>query len=247
MHEDGSDSKMLIKKKGIRCKLKGNGHNPNFYHHYMCKAPKTGPNADLNAFMDCIVDDIQLGCGNNCDITCNKLIISACMKDNNMVDDKTWGKVDPRDGKVMALTTMLEKLEKGVTKSAANVANGGRAGGGSPSGDKMPPLKEWHKKCNGLKKVVVNHTYYWCKHHKLKDYDSFYLTSHFEEHHKVWSKDKKDHNTQYHPAEEVSTKVKLTEIKKPTPQSSLGLNCHLKQVLMTNVMLFMIFKTPQEN
>ena len=116
-----------------------------------------------------------------------------------MVEDKSWGKVDPRDAKIMALTTKLEKLEKEGVKPAANVTKGGGTGGGKPSAGKLPPLEEWRTKFDGPKKVVDNRTYYWCKHHKSKDYNGLYVSSHSEEHHEAWSKDKKDHTGKYRP------------------------------------------------
>ncbi len=109
MHEFGNDvSKMLTKMQSICNTLKQNGHTPDFYCHYLYTTLKTGPNVKFNGFMDCIIDDIQSGK----DISCNQLIIAAQTKYNNMVEDKSWGKVDPHDAKIMALTTKFEQIEK---------------------------------------------------------------------------------------------------------------------------------------
>ncbi len=35
----------------------------------------------------------------------------AQTKYHNMIEDKTWGKVDPRDAKIIELTTKLKQLE----------------------------------------------------------------------------------------------------------------------------------------
>ncbi len=60
--------------------------------------------------MDLIIDNIQSGCGYNRDITSIQLIIAARTKYNNMIEDKTWSKVDPCDAKIMALTMKLGEI-----------------------------------------------------------------------------------------------------------------------------------------
>ncbi len=171
LHEFGNNvSKMLTKMQSIHRTLKENGHEPDSYRRYLYTSLRTGPNADFNAFMDRIVDDIQSGCGYNRNITPDELIVAARTKFNNMIEDKSWGKVDPRDAKILALTTKLEKLEKDGVKPSANATNGGNPGGGGPK-PKMQPLEEWRKKLDGAFKIVEGRTYYWCKHHKSKDYN----------------------------------------------------------------------------
>ncbi len=122
--------------------MKQNGHAPDSYRRYLYTALKTGPNAEFNGFMDRIVDDIQSGCGFNKDITCDQLIIAARTKYNKMIEDKTWGKVDPRDAKIMALTTKIALLKKScgapVKPDAAahgTNANGGGGGSSAPFGN----------------------------------------------------------------------------------------------------------------
>ncbi len=127
LHEFGNNvAKMLTKMQTIYNTLKLNGHTPDSFRRYVYLALKTGPNDDFNLFMDRIIDDIQSGIGFNKDITADELIIAACTKYNNMVEDKTWGKVNPLDAKVLALTTKLEKLEKEgavKTNAAANATD----------------------------------------------------------------------------------------------------------------------------
>ncbi len=254
LHEHGNDvSKMLTKMQSIYRTLKENGHAPDSYRRYVYTALKTGPNSDFNAFMDRIVDDIQSGCGYNKNITTDELILAARTKYHNMVEDKSWSKVDPRDAKILALTTKLEKIEK-EGKASANATNGTNPGGSNPTNThKLQPLDEWRKKFDGAKKEVAGRTYYWCKHHKSKDYDGLYVTSHSEEHHEAWSKDKKDRTGKYRPAEDAKPKDdKPAGPASSAPKSSLGLTDRLKQVLMTDVMLSegdvdKIFKAAQAN
>ncbi len=182
-----------------------NGHTPDSFRHYVYLALKTGPNADFNSFMDRIIEDIQPGIGFNKDITADELIIAARTKYNNMVEDKTWGKVDPRDAKILALTTKLEKIEKeGATKpNAAAIATDGNAPGGREK--KYNPLEEWRKKFDGDTKKVDGCTYWWCKHHKTKDYNGLCVSSHSPVNHNAWSKDKKDCTGKYRSATPVNT------------------------------------------
>ncbi len=154
-------------------------------------ALKTGPNADFNSFMDCIIDYIQLGIGFNKDIATEELIIATHTKYNNMVEDKSWGHVDPSDAKILALTTNLKTLEKdGGPKPNAAAYSTDRS---NPvgSGKKFNPLEEWRKKFDGDIKEVNGHTSWWCKHHKTKGYDGLYVSLHSPVNHKAWSKDKR--------------------------------------------------------
>ncbi len=148
-------SKILTKMQGIYCMLKENGHALDSYCRYLYTSLGTGPNADFYAFMDRLVDDIQSRCRYNCDITCDELIAAARTKYNNMVEDISWGKVDPQDAKIFALTTKLEKLENNRVKPLVNATNSGGLGGKQPSAPKLPSLEKWCKKFDGANKVVM--------------------------------------------------------------------------------------------
>lgn len=147
---------MLTKMQSIYCMLKENGHELYSICCYLYTALKTGPNIDFNVFMDYIVDNIQSGCGVNHNITCDKFIIAAQTKYHHIIEDKEWGKVDPRDAKIIAITTKFKKLEKDRVKInvAANDTDG------LTGGYKMNHLEEWHKKFDGSKKIVAKRTYY---------------------------------------------------------------------------------------
>ncbi len=131
-------------------------------------------------------------------------------------------------------------------KPYAHATNGGGTGSGNTLGErKLLPLEELRKKFDGTTKVVENH-------HKGKDYNCLYITSHCKKHHKAWSKDKKDCTGKYYPSKNAAGKGNPTEPAKTAPQSSLGLNDCLQQVLMNNVMLSKgdvekIFKAAQGN
>ena len=132
LHDHGNDiGKMLMKMQGIYRTLKENGHTPDSYRQYIYTALASGPNTDFNLFMQRMIDGIQSSHGYHRDIDPDKLIVAARTKYNNMVEDKTWGRVDPRNAKIMALTTKIKLLEKttsGQSTVAANVTNGKTGG-----------------------------------------------------------------------------------------------------------------------
>lgn len=106
----------------------------------------SGPNADFNVFMQCIIDDIQSGNGYHKNITTDNLNITACTKYNNMVTDKALGKVDPHDAKIMALMTALEELKKSSSSKPNDAVNATDTGG---KGNKFAALEEWCMKLDG--------------------------------------------------------------------------------------------------
>ncbi len=142
--------------------------------------------------------------------------------------------MDPRDAKILALTTKLEKVEQEGTTKPNAVANA--TDGKTPGGEKkFNPLEEWRKKFDGDSKEVNGRTYWWCKNHKTKDYDGLYVSSHTPVNHDAWSKDKRDRIGKYR----STTAVNATDSrpKEEAPKSTLGLNDRLRNVLMTNVCL----------
>ena len=70
---------------------------------------------------------------------------SGCTKYQNMYDIDSWGKVNPRDAKIMALTVQLEKMEKlqataqAQATTSANTRNASNAGNAGQA-EKLEPL-----------------------------------------------------------------------------------------------------------
>lgn len=235
LHEFGNNvAKMLTKMQTIYNTLKIDGHTPNSFHCYVYTALKTGPNADFNLLMERIIDEIQLGIEFNQNINANELIIAVHTKYNNMAEDKTWGKMDLHDAKILALTMKLKKLEKegAIKLNAVAHATDGKALGREK---KYNPLEEWYKKFDGDTKEIDGWTYWWCKHHTTKDYNGLYVSSHSPVNHEAWSKDIKDCTGKHY----LVTPV-IADASKPegdTPKSTLCLNDCLWNDLMTNVCL----------
>ncbi len=257
LHKFGNDvGKMLTRMMSIYQTLKENGHEPDSWRRYLYTALKSGPNADYNAFLQRIIDDIQSGHGYHKDITPDMLIVAARTKYNNMVEDKSWGKVDPRDAKIMALITKLDQMEKARpnqprSDAAANATNGGK------TDSRFSTIEDWRKKFDGDVKTVEGKTFYWCKHHKSEEYgyNGLYVSSHSPENHDAWSKDKKNAKDGRFKPKNNPPAANSTDAKKEkdsAPKATLGLNDKLKQVLMTNVSLSAddvdkLFQQAQEN
>ncbi len=97
------------------------------------------PNSDFNTFMQYIIDDIQSGNGYHKVISADNLIVIAHTRYNNI-----WGKVDPSNAKIMALTTSLEEMKKATPVGPGTLVNATDASGKN----KFAPLEEWRKKCD---------------------------------------------------------------------------------------------------
>ena len=92
--------------------LKENKKAPDSYRRLLLEALVTGPNHHFNQFIDQITDDVESGIGAHAGITPDNLIRASRTKYNNMDTLDVWNKVDPRDAKILALTTIVAKLEK---------------------------------------------------------------------------------------------------------------------------------------
>ena len=67
----------------------------------------SGPNAKFNAFIERIKDDMDSQTGLNKTMSFDKLCTTAGSKYNNMDACDEYSKVDPKDAKIIALTTRL--------------------------------------------------------------------------------------------------------------------------------------------
>ncbi len=210
--------------------LKDNGHAPDTtsYRRYLINALQSGKNHEFNSYIQRINDDIQSGIGVHKSITPEDLIQAARSKYNNMVEDKSWGKVDPKDAVIMALTTKITALEKKVAAPTNPLPKNTALATSGPASN----IDAWRKKFDGASKEVNGRKWYWCPKHKLEGvYDSLYLTHHPDKHDEnvaFWKKNKEAARQAKEPAPGAEKKDKQSN------PSSLGLNPRLKQVLMTS-------------
>ena len=84
----------------------------------MLDALSIGPNYLFDDFVWRIIDNVDSGINSNANITPDSLIIACRTKYNNMVKNKGWHKVDPRDAQILTLTTIVENTK---TKSGGTV------------------------------------------------------------------------------------------------------------------------------
>ena len=112
---------------------------------YMFNALLSGPNPKFNAFIKRIKDDIDLGIGLKNNMSHDDIATAARAKYNNMVAYDKYSKLDPKDSKVLALTTKVTALERSVSENPANLKSGGRSGGGyrGNQGDKIAGVEKW--------------------------------------------------------------------------------------------------------
>jgi hypothetical protein len=104
--------------------LKENKKAPDSYRRLLLDALITGPNHQFNQFIDRITDDVESGIGAHASITPDNLIKASRTKYNNMDTLDVWTKVDHRDAKILALTTIVANLEKnGKTALATGVVS----------------------------------------------------------------------------------------------------------------------------
>ena len=181
------------------------------------------------AFNKWVTDDKQsweLGDGR----TPVKLITNAVTLYNNAVHHKTWNKPDPKDAKLIALTTQLEKLLKSSGNQTALTTD-------AKTSAKQPfkprnIINEWRKKKGVAKVTKDGQMWYWCSKHKVDgEYDGLYVTRSPEDHDKVMARRKENYQKR---------RGKKDKIGGSTNQNSggnkqrLGLSNSLKACLLTH-------------
>ena len=235
----GNDvSTMLTSMQKDYMTLKDNESPPENYRRLILDAVRTGPNATFNAFVQRIVDDVESGIGSHATITTDALIIACKTKYNNMDGRNEWTAVDPRDARIMALTTKLEeqadKLQKfTATALATAVTNGGHSNNGKSAGFDTEffqgtRVQKWRGTRDGPTKVGPDgKKLCWCKHHVHPDglWNGLYVNHPEDQHDRVVGKFKKtDGGGATNPTQNNGGGTK-----------DLQLQSKLKEVLCTNL------------
>ena len=101
---------------------------------YCLNALLSDPNAKFNAFIERIKDDIDLQTGLKKTMSFDKLCTTARSKYNNMYACDKYSKIDPKDSKILALTTRPENLGKYTNANSAHATTGGGNGGNNLQG-----------------------------------------------------------------------------------------------------------------
>ena len=102
----------------------------------------SGPNPKFNALIERIKVDIDSGIGLDNHMLHDDLATAARAKYNNMVASDEYSKLDPKDAKILALTTKVTALERYVSANPANMTSGGGSGGGY-RGNQGEKLQVW--------------------------------------------------------------------------------------------------------
>jgi hypothetical protein len=99
---------------------------------YLMTALMSGPNAKFNSYIDRINDDIEAKSGPYKDFTVESIMSAATTKYETMDCTGDWSKVDPRDAKLLALTTEASSLkdELSLLKALGTQQQGGGGGSG---------------------------------------------------------------------------------------------------------------------
>ena len=111
----------------------------------MLNALLSGPNPKFNHFIKQIKDDIDFGIGLNNNMSHDELAAAAQAKYNNMVASDEYSKLDPKDAKILSLTTKITALERSVSVNSANVTSSGGSVGEyiGNKGNKIAGVEKW--------------------------------------------------------------------------------------------------------
>lgn len=163
----------------------------------------------------------------------NQIIAEALTIYNNAVSANRWDDKDPKDAKIMALTTQVEQLVDMQKSYSAMVTNGSApkpkaAPEPKQKGDFLS-IKAWRMKKTQDSVQQDGKTWYWCPHHKVEgSYDGLYVT-HKPEEHEEWKNNK------------AQFRKKKTDERKEANSSNddqsskkLYINDNLKAALMTH-------------
>ena len=91
-------------------KIIKNKSNCESNYQYMMKALLSGTNTKFNAFIQQIKYDIDSGIRLNNHMPRDDLATETCVKYNNMVASNEYSKIDPKDAKILAITTKVTSL-----------------------------------------------------------------------------------------------------------------------------------------
>lgn len=200
---------------------------------YTITALKSGPNDQFNSYIDRINDDIEAGSGQYRDLEWSDIIKSARSKYNNMLTTKEWTKVDPRDAKLMALTSKLEALVKGDSAKPQTAQPQRTPGAGDTSGG----VDRWRTVKGAASMVKDGKTWHWCPHHVHPHghFNGLYVL-HKPENHEEWKANRRRGKR--------DTAAVTAGTSDPTPapaaensDSKLTISARLKEALCTQLML----------
>ena len=84
-----------------------------------------------------------------------------------MKKQNTWNQTNPKDAKIMALTTKLQRLENQVACYATSSNHTSYKNTNKNSKSNTSGIDKWRMKNIGPSKTVNGKQYWWCPHHNL--------------------------------------------------------------------------------
>ena len=212
---------------------------------YTINALLSGPNDNFNMWVGRVKTDIESRTGPHKDDTYLDVIDAARAIYINMEESGEWDKVNPREAKLIALSTELEKLKKDNialasianksdnTASNTNKNGGGNARTGTAAGSTKivgGGLEEWRTINKGLSVVHFGKTFWWCPKHKHPQghWNGLYCT-HKPEDHDEWRNNRNRNNRPNGNSDAAS--------EKGNDEKKLAINSRLKEVLCSKLML----------
>ena len=160
------------------------------YRRHVFNALQSGPNAKFNAKISAIQAEVESGIGHHKDITPSELLLAANTYYTNLVSLKKWDEVDPKDARILALTTELAELRKTAfsTQAAPATSKPVETKPGMISGTNVA---EWRTKFVGETLERNGETWKWCSHHKQPGkWEGLYWKDHCTATHDTWHKDR---------------------------------------------------------
>ena len=158
-------------------KEKGGTHDDFLLHLY--RALESVPNPDFNLEIKRSRREWEKGTKQNPD----NIIFDAVRMYNNMKGEKGgWKTSDPKDAKILALTTRVDNMAK-IIEAAVADGSTPRSNPSAYATGSQPEIEAWRMK-KGQDSVTRNEkTWYWCPDHKFQGkFDGLYVTHHPSKH-----------------------------------------------------------------
>ena len=195
-------------------------------------ALKTVPNSDFSAFVRDERQSWEIGGTKDAD----QLITEALTIYNNAVSTNRWDYSDPKDAKILALTTKVDQLEARM-KLSANATTQKPPykqpfSDNSNSNSKYLTIDAWRMKKGELMIKKEGKTWYWCPKHVYQGkYDGLYVT-HKPEDHDEWAKNRNRFKKR-EKKDEKDKEMTSNEFANNANENSLALSNSLKAALLT--------------
>ena len=214
-------------------KIREKGQKHEDFHHDLFKALETVPNPDFAAHVRDEKRKWEIGGTKSSD----QLILEVVTIYNNAVASNRWETKDPKDAKILALSTQIDQLMEAQSKLMALTSNSSQQQNNSQSrntqksGDKVMSIDSWRMVKTTPSIERDGKTWYWCPHHVYPDkYDGLYVT-HKPEDHEDWVKRKESFRNRF--AKNKPKEDSKDKDNEDPPQRKLTLSESLKTALMT--------------